>query len=75
MVNQHGAQCKWKGLLLFRVQDFLKEPVLWRLRVLWLADDDPMRTYTEVRHQLRLYAKSTSKWVIDVKLLTDCGCC
>ncbi|CAE7196948.1 unnamed protein product [Symbiodinium sp. CCMP2592] len=68
---------RWVSLLveLLMDEDFPKQPVIWRLRLLWLADDDPLRTYAAVRQQLRLYAKSASKWETDVKLLTDCSCC
>ncbi|CAE7030013.1 unnamed protein product [Symbiodinium sp. CCMP2592] len=68
---------RWVSLLveLLMDEDFPKQPVIWRLRLLWLADDDPLRTYAAVRQQLRLYAKTASKWETDVKLLTDCSCC
>ncbi|CAE6922214.1 unnamed protein product [Symbiodinium sp. CCMP2592] len=53
---------RWVSLLVLLDEDFPKQPVIWRLRLLRLADDDPLRTYAAVRQQPRLYAKSASKW-------------
>ncbi|CAE7334408.1 unnamed protein product, partial [Symbiodinium microadriaticum] len=55
---------KWASLLvkLLMDEDYPKEPVIWRLRLLWLADDDPLRTYSEVQHQMKIFVKSASNW-------------
>ena len=68
---------KWVSLLvklLMDNDDFPKSTVVCRLRMLWLADDDPIRTYAAALHQLQLFAESNLEWGYDVKLLTQCSC-
>ncbi|CAE7407634.1 unnamed protein product, partial [Symbiodinium microadriaticum] len=65
---------KWVSLLvklLMDNDDFPKSTVVCRLRMLWLADDDPIRTYAAALHQLQLFAESNLEWGYDVKLLTQ----
>ncbi|CAE7037085.1 unnamed protein product [Symbiodinium sp. CCMP2592] len=67
---------KWVSLLvkLLMDEDFPTEQVIWRLRLLWLADDDPLRTYSEAQRQMKLFEKTNSDWEVDIQLLLQSSC-
>ena len=54
--------------------DVTEEPVIWRLRLLCLADGDLTRTYIEGQKLLRTLAKSSAD-LQDVLPLMHCSCC
>ena len=55
---------KWVSLLvkmlLDPVANLHKEPVIEKLKMLWLVEDNPWRTFAEAERQLRIFAKSAS---------------
>ena len=53
---------KWVSLMvkLLMYRQYRKDGLIWRLKMLWLADDDPRRTYAESAEQLQTFAKPAS---------------
>ncbi|CAE7042211.1 PAO3 [Symbiodinium sp. CCMP2592] len=53
---------KWVSLLVKVLMNrhVLKDPLIERLKMLWLVDDNPQQTYAEAIQQLRSHMKSTS---------------
>ena len=62
---------KWVSLMvkLLMSRDVKADPLIWRLNMLWLADDNPRETYTEARKQLRTLATSASALRADLQYL------
>ncbi|CAE7274327.1 AMT1-1, partial [Symbiodinium sp. KB8] len=53
---------KWASLLVKMLLDpsLREEPVIEELKILWLVEDNPRRTFAEAERQLRIFAKSAS---------------
>ena len=55
---------KWVSLLvkmlLDPVANLRKKPVIEKLKMLWLVEDNPGRTFAEAERQLRIFAKSSA---------------
>ncbi|CAE7352179.1 AMT1-1 [Symbiodinium sp. KB8] len=53
---------KWASLLVKMLLDpsLREEPVIEELKMLWLVEDNPARTFAEAERQLRIFAKSAS---------------
>ncbi|CAE7762288.1 unnamed protein product [Symbiodinium sp. CCMP2592] len=49
---------------------FPKRKVLEKLKMLWIVDDDPRRTYADALQQLRIAAKSTTEADVQRELYT-----
>ena len=51
---------KWVRLMVkfLMLRDVPTAPVIWRLNMLWLADDNPRETYAEARQQLQTLEQS-----------------
>ncbi|CAE7224375.1 unnamed protein product [Symbiodinium sp. KB8] len=54
---------KWVSLMVKLLLDhrITQDVVIWRLQMLWLADDAPRQTYAEADQQLRIFAKSATE--------------
>ncbi|CAE6966074.1 unnamed protein product [Symbiodinium sp. CCMP2592] len=54
---------KWASLLVKLLMDshVREDELIWRLNMLWLADDNPRETYAEARQQVRTFANSASE--------------
>ncbi|CAE7654130.1 unnamed protein product [Symbiodinium sp. CCMP2592] len=51
-----------------------KTGLLWRLKLLWLADEDPTQTYAEAQQLLRSLEKSNTDLRAAVRVLMYCSC-
>ncbi|CAE7361549.1 unnamed protein product [Symbiodinium sp. CCMP2592] len=47
--------------------------VVWRLKLLWLADEDPTENYAEAQQLLRSLEKSHEELRPDVRVLLHCS--
>ncbi|CAE7286656.1 unnamed protein product, partial [Symbiodinium microadriaticum] len=67
---------KWASLMvqLLMNPDVPKGPVIWRLKMLWLADDDPIHTYAEAQQLLPIVLKSSTDLQTDIRFLMHCSC-
>ena len=69
---------KWVSLIVKLLMEpgvATKEELFWQVKMLWLVDDDPKRTYAEVEQQLLIVAKSDARALENglLNLLTERG--
>ncbi|CAE7742572.1 hypothetical protein AK812_SmicGene23880 [Symbiodinium microadriaticum] len=73
---------KWVSLLVQLLTDYKlpkenAQVAIWRLRMLWMADDDPTRTYAKSQHDLRTVAAAfpyNKDLAGDIRLLIHYSC-